>query len=119
MTRRIFVFGSNLLGIHGAGAARYAADQLGAEDGVGEGLTGNCYALPTCAAPGKPLPYPEVCLAVRRFLAFARVHTEMDFLVTAVGCGIAGFKPNDIQPLFSMATDNVYLQARLAFGGAQ
>jgi hypothetical protein len=117
--RRIFVFGSNTAGRHAGGAARFARDELGAEEGVGEGLTGQCYALPTCDANCQPLPFPEVALAVRRFLAFARAHTEIDFLVTAVGCGIAGFRASDIQPLFSMATDNVYLQARLAFGRAQ
>lgn len=117
--RRVFVFGSNTAGLHAGGAARFAADQLGAEEGVGEGLTGQCYALPTCDAQGRPLPFREVCAAVHRFLDFARGHTEIDFLVTAVGCGIAGFKACDIQPLFSMATDNVYLQARLAFGRAR
>lgn len=114
MRRRIFVFGSNLRGIHGAGAARHAADHYGAQRGVGEGLAGDSYALPTCHAPGDPMSLSEIDGHADRFAHFAYQHPELDFLLTAVGCGIAGHKPADIMALFSRLPDNVYVQAKLA-----
>jgi hypothetical protein len=116
--RRIFCFGSNRLGIHGAGAARFAADHYGAQRGVGEGLTGECYALPTCSAPGAPLPLDEIRRHAEAFTQTARARPNYDFLLTAVGCGIAGNTPAEILPLFGELPDNVYVQARLARGGA-
>jgi hypothetical protein len=116
MRRRIFVFGSNLMGYHGGGAAKFAADHCGAAMGVGEGLTGESYALPTCKAPGVPLDKSRVIEAINTFRAFALARPEMDFLLTAVGCGIAGFDVEDIAELCEHMPDNVYLQARLAYG---
>lgn len=115
MRRRILVFGSNLMGYHGGGAAKYARDVLQAEMGVGEGLTGESYALPTCKAPGDPMPRADVARACTRFAQFAADHPELDFLLTAVGCGIAGFDTTEIGSFFPYLTDNVYVQARLAF----
>jgi hypothetical protein len=112
--RRIFVFGSNLLGIHGAGAARAAVVFHGAERGVGTGLTGDSYALPTCKAPGVPLPLDEIVPHTMEFVRFAAANPDMDFLLTAVGCGIAGHKPAEIFALFGRMPDNVYVQAKLA-----
>jgi hypothetical protein len=103
---RVFVFGSNRLGIHGAGAARYATVELGAQRGVGEGPTGRTYALPTCLAPGTPLTLREMTNHVERFLEHARVHSNTRFFVSAVGCGIAGFSENEIAPLFARAPEN-------------
>lgn len=105
---RIFVFGSNMMGIHGAGAARYAFEQLGAQFGVGEGPTGRAYALPTCVAPGLPLKLEDIRAAVGRFLDFAR-RDKAQFFVSEVGCGIAGFKAEEIAPLFVGAPDNIDL----------
>ena len=105
---RIFVFGSNLMGIHGAGAARYAHDKLGAEFGIGEGPTGRTYALPTCIAPGLPMKLEDVAEAVDRFILHARLD-KAQFFVSEVGCGIAGFTPEQIAPLFADAPDNVDL----------
>ena len=101
----IFVFGSNIQGSHGGGAAWYAYKQFGAEWGVGEGLTGRTYALPTME--GKA----SLKKAVDHFIACAKEHPELTFLVTAVGCGIAGYTPNEVAPLFREATslENVYL----------
>ena len=101
----IFVFGSNIQGSHGVGAAWFAYKNLGAEWGVGEGLTGRCYALPTME--GKA----SMKAAVDHFIACAKQHPELTFLVTAVGCGIAGYTPNEVAPLFKEATslENVYL----------
>ena len=101
----IFVFGSNIQGAHGGGAAWYAYKQFGAEWGVGEGLTGRTYALPTME--GKA----SMAKAVDHFIACAKQHPELTFLVTAVGCGIAGYTPDEVAPLFKEATslENVYL----------
>ncbi len=101
----IFVFGSNIQGSHGGGAAWYAHKNFGAEWGVGEGLTGRTYALPTMEGP------TSLKHAVDNFVACAKQHPELTFLVTAVGCGIAGYRPNEVAPLFREATslENVYL----------
>lgn len=101
----IFVFGSNIQGSHGGGAAWYAHKNFGAEWGVGEGLTGRTYALPTME--GKD----SMKHAVEHFIACAKEHPELTFLVTAVGCGIAGYTPEEVAPLFKEATslENVYL----------
>ncbi len=97
---RVFVFGSNLLGIHGAGAAWYASQKLGAEFGIGEGLTGRTYALPTCYRPGEPVTLEELAVYVDNFLRFAEQHPETRFFVSAVGCGIAGFSEEEVSYIF-------------------
>lgn len=96
----IFVFGSNLSGKHYGGAACIANRKFGAEWGVGKGLTGRSYAIPTMRAGVEMIkPY------VDEFIAFARSHPEYRFLVTRVGCGIAGFSDEEIAPLFAEAAD--------------
>lgn len=102
---RTFVFGSNLRGIHGAGAALYAVS-LGARRGIGEGITGRTYALPTCSSPGVPLTLDEVNAHVQRFMGLARLMPEARFFVSAVGCGIAGFTEEEIAPMFAYAPAN-------------
>lgn len=104
--QRIFVFGSNLLGIHGAGAARYAHEQLGRRMGTGVGLIGRTYALPTCHAPGVPMDLGTVGVYVDFFIIAAKAHPELEFYVSAVGCGIAGFTEAEIAPLFADAPSN-------------
>jgi hypothetical protein len=103
----IFVFGSNLQGFHGGGAAALAV-KWGAVWGQGVGLQGQTYAIPTMfntAAEIKPY--------VDEFMTFAKANPDLKFLVTEIGCGIAGFTPDDIAPLFKSAIDenitNVYL----------
>ncbi len=91
----IFVFGSNLAGMHGGGAARIALNQFGAIWGQGVGLQGKSYAIPTMHG-GVNLIQPYV----DEFIIFAEEHPEMHFLVTRIGCGIAGFKDEEIAPLF-------------------
>ena len=94
----IFVFGSNLAGMHGGGAARIARIHFGAVMGVGVGLQGQSYAIPTMQGGTETIePY------VNEFIEFAKNHPEMRFLVTRIGCGIAGFDPEDIAPLFEEA----------------
>ena len=102
----IFVFGSNLSGIHGAGAARTAVNHFGAKFGVGEGLRGNSYALPTKGYQIEELPLTEIRIYVDRFVRFAREHPHLKFQVTRVGCGIGGKKDEDIAPMFYNAPDN-------------
>lgn len=101
----IFVFGSNKQGMHGGGAAWVAHKKFGAEWGVGEGLTGRTYALPTMEGAA------SMKKAVEQFTDCARRHPELTFLVTAVGCGIAGYTPQEVAPLFRAAAglENVYL----------
>lgn len=102
----VFVFGSNLSGSHGGGAALVAYRKFGAIWGQGVGLQGQSYGIPTMHGGVEAIkPY------VDEFIAFARQHQDLVFLVTRVGCGIAGFTDNEIAPLFSEAKqlENVYL----------
>lgn len=96
----IFVFGSNLAGHHGGGAARVALDRFGAQWGQGEGIQGQSYAIPTMQGGVETIkPY------VDRFLDLAYEWDQNTFLVTRIGCGIAGFTPEQIAPLFDRALD--------------
>jgi hypothetical protein len=102
----VFVFGSNLSGYHGGGAARAAMNLFGAVWGQGVGLQGQSYAIPTMQGGIETIkPY------VDQFIEFARTNPELYFYVTRIGCGIAGFVDQDIAPLFreAMALDNVAL----------
>lgn len=108
----IFVFGSNKLGIHGAGAAKTAKENFGAVYGVGEGLRGTSYAIPTKKTPYVSLPLEEVREAVERFIAFAREHDEHEYHLTRIGCGLAGFTDDEIAPLFRVVPKNVKLPSR-------
>lgn len=91
----MFVFGSNLAGAHGGGAARVARERFGAVWGQGVGLQGQSYAIPTMQGGVETIrPY------VDQFIAFAEAHTELKFYVTRIGCGIAGFTVAEIAPLF-------------------
>jgi hypothetical protein len=94
----IFVFGSNLQGYHGGGAARIALSKFGAIWGQGDGLQGQSYAIPTMEGGVETIrPFVE------KFISFASMHTEYTFIVTRIGCGIAGFKDSEIAPLFQGA----------------
>lgn len=93
-SNEIFVFGSNKSGLHLGGAAAFALENFGAEMGVGEGLTGQCYALPTMEGIDS---FKE---AVDKFEECVNEHPNFRFLITAVGCGIAGYTPEEVAPLF-------------------
>ena len=102
----IFVFGSNLQGMHGGGAARLAYEKFGAIWGQGVGLQGQSYGIPTMHGGVDAIkPY------VDEFIEFAKSHPELTFLVTKIGCGIAGFRDEEIAPLFKecIEIDNVIL----------
>lgn len=103
----IFVFGSNLAGIHGAGAAKHAQQEYGALYGVGQGRTGDSYAIPTKDARIRTLPLDTIALHVRAFIAYAERHPELRFLLTRVGCGLAGYEDRQIAPMFRDCPDNV------------
>lgn len=108
----VFVFGSNLAGKHAGGAARVACKRFGAVWGQGVGLQGQSYAIPTMQGGVDTIrPY------VDEFIAFAKSHPELTFYVTRIGCGIAGFKDEEIAPLFDAAFDlpNVILPEMFAY----
>lgn len=106
-SNEIFVFGSNKEGMHIGGAASYAFDNFGAVWGQGEGLFGQSYAIPTMDDEDVNSIQPYV----DRFIEFAKLHKDLTFLVTKIGCGIAGFTPEEVAPLFkdAMELENVIL----------
>ena len=102
----VFVFGSNLDGHHYGGAARIAEEKFGAIFGQGVGLQGQSYAIPTMHGGVETIrPYAD------EFIEFAKQHPELTFLVTRIGCGIAGFKDSEIAPLFrgAIGIENIAL----------
>ena len=94
----VFVFGSNLEGYHSGGAAKVAMEKFGALWGQGVGLQGKSYAIPTMQGGTETIK-----LYVDEFINFASNHKELTFFVTRIGCGIAGFKDEEIAPLFADA----------------
>ena len=107
----VFVFGSNLSGRHGAGAAKYAAQYCHAEYGVGIGRTGNGYAIPTKGTQLEVLPLCEIYSHVKQFVAYAKQNPEEQFHLTRVGCGLAGYRDAQVAPLFVGTPKNVSLPA--------
>jgi hypothetical protein len=107
---QIFTFGSNLSGIHGKGAAKTAL-KWGAKFGQATGLQGRTYAIPTKDLKIKTLKLNEIKPFVDDFILFAKNRQDLVFLVTEIGCGLAGYKPSDIAPLFreSINVQNIYL----------
>ena len=104
----VFVFGSNAAGAHAAGAAALAHDRFGAVWGQGHGLHGQSYAINSMS--GLAILRQEVT----GFVEFAADHPELRFLVTEIGCGIAGYTPAEVAPFFAGASDNVVLPPRFA-----
>lgn len=107
--KEIFVFGSNLAGVHGAGAALYARKHHGAINGIGIGLQGSSYGIPTKDARIKTLPLHEIRTYVEDFLFFASHHPEWRFMMTRIGCGLAGYTDKDIAPMFAKVPSNIIL----------
>ena len=107
----IFVFGSNMAGRHGLGAALTAMQLFGARYGVGRGLQGSSYALPTKDFEVNTLSLDEIEEEIRTFLIFANQRTDLTFLVSKVGCGLAGYNANQVAKLFAnyVIPDNVIL----------
>jgi hypothetical protein len=109
MQQQVFVFGSNLAGRHGKGAALTARQLHGAIYGQGVGLQGRSYAIPTKDAQLQTLPLDVIKAHVREFIAFAVEHDELTFNLTRIGCGLAGYTDTDIAPMFKWAPSNVVL----------
>ena len=106
---KIFVFGSNLAGRHGKGAALFAKQNRGAVYGVGIGRTGNSYAIPTKDAALRFLPLPTIQLFVNDFMDYAVKAIDLEFEVTRIGCGLAGYQDHEIAPMFENAPKNCHL----------
>jgi hypothetical protein len=104
----VFVFGSNASGAHAGGAARFALDRFGAVWGQSEGLQGQSYGIDTMSG------LVEFEAQAARFVAFARSRPDLRFLVTEVGCGIAGYAPREVAGFFAGAPDNVVLPESFA-----
>jgi hypothetical protein len=106
----IFVFGSNQAGRHGKGAAKFALEHHGAIYGIGIGLQGSSYAIPTKDERLYTLPIRDIQFYVDSFLDFAYYHRRMFlFNVTPIGCGLAGYEPSQIAPMFADHSPNVVL----------
>ncbi len=103
---KVFVFGSNLAGVHGAGAARFAKMHHGAVWGQGIGHYGNSFAIPTKDRQIKTLPLDVIARHVISFMVYARMHPELTFQVTRIGCGLAGYDNSQIAPLFEPSSHN-------------
>ena len=107
MTEPVFVFGSNLADRHGKGAALWAHQHRGAIYGQGVGLQGNSYAIPSKDAQLRTLPLSVIARHVGTFLAFARSRPDLTFQLTPIGCGLAGHRREQIEPMFTSAPPNV------------
>lgn len=105
----IFVFGSNLAGRHGKGAALFAKQKHGAIYGVGVGRQGNAYAIPTKDRHLRTLSLDTIETYVDEFIEYAKKNPTEQFQVTAIGCGLAGYSPSDIAPMFYDAPQNCEL----------
>lgn len=107
--KKIFVFGSNLAGVHGAGSAAHALEQHGAKWGIGVGYRGNSYAIPTKDHHIQTMSIGAIKPYVDDFLDFTRENQEFEFNIVAIGCGLAGYAAKDIAPLFAKAPSNCKL----------
>lgn len=112
MSKRIFVFGSNLAGRHGAGAALYARANFGAVLGKGVGRQGNSYGIPTKGYNMKVLNLEVIGDYVKGFIQYAQEHPELVFKVTTVGTGYAGYSHEEIAPLFQGSPNNCIFDSR-------
>lgn len=109
LERHVFVFGSNLAGRHGAGGALHAAKFYGAIRGQGIGRQGQSYAIPTKGRTLARLPLSAIEYYVGLFRAYALIHRDETFMVTPIGCGLDGYQPADIAPMFRDMPPNVRL----------
>ena len=107
----VFVFGSNLAGRHGKGAALWARQDRGAIYGRGVGYQGNAYAIPTKDRHLRVLPLPAIQCHVTDFIRFAQQRADLRFELTPIGCGLAGYQPAQVAPMFAGAPANVILPA--------
>ena len=113
-SNEVFVFGSNLGGFHGAGAARLAKENWGAKMGVGFGPTGQTFAIPSKDEHIQTMSVKAISPYVKSFIDHAESHPNQTFLVTEIGCGLAGHDVEDIAPLFrdAVTINNIHLPER-------
>ncbi len=104
---QIFVFGSNLAGRHGKGAALYAKQHFGAVYGIGVGPTGRCYAIPTKDSRLNVLPLHVIKTYIDNFVTYAKQHPELEFLLTPVGTGLAGYSIEQLENILPELPDNI------------
>lgn len=104
-----FVYGSNLSGVHGAGSARAAWESHGAIWGNGVGYSGNSYGIPTKDRNIEPMTIAEIKPYIDDFVKFATKHPGTEFNIVAIGCGLAGFTPEQIAPMFREVPENCNL----------
>lgn len=109
---QVFVFGSNLAGLHRGGAARTAKDHFGALQGVGRGWSGQSFAIPTLNEHFQPMPLSQIEYYLQDFKLYTKNHPKQTYFITAIGCGGAGYQPKDIAPLFKDIANNVILPIR-------
>lgn len=107
LDHQIFVFGSNLSGYHTSGLAKLARQNFGARYGLGEGISGRCYALPVKDENLVKLPLKLIHFYVKRFIDIATLNPSVTFLLTKVGCGKSGYRVEDIAPMFKNVPSNV------------
>ena len=112
MSKKIFTFGSNAAGIHGAGAAKTAYEKHGARWGFSYGHIGDSFAIPTKDALIETLPIDRIEFYVLGFLAYAEDHPKLTFQVTRVGCGLAGFSNKEMALLFLDAPKNCFFDVK-------
>lgn len=112
--QRIYVFGSNLAGIHGAGSALVAVRKHGAILKQGRGLQGNSYGIPTKNQYIRTRPLVDIAPEVASFVEFAKAHPEMDFEIQDIGCLNAGYTPGQIAPMFKDAPGNCFFSDNFA-----
>ncbi len=105
----VFVFGSNTRGAHGKGAAKQAYRDFGAKWGIGEGLTGQSYAFPTLDGRLRQLPVQDLVASVKRLYACCAAHPNKRFMLTKVGCGLAGYPEATMRGLFREPPHNLVL----------
>lgn len=105
----IFVFGSNRAGRHGAGAALTALRLYGARSNIGVGPQGRAYALPTKGRELETLPLIEIAKEVNRFKTYAKLFPEFTYVITRIGCGLAGYDDTQIAPMFENSPENCLL----------
>lgn len=115
VTDQIFVFGSNLAGIHGAGAAKAAREHYNAELGVGFGPTGNSYAIPTKHGDLSCLTLKQIELYAEQFCIYTQDNPHLKFFVTRVGCGLAGNHDSQIAPMFRGAINCSFAEEWMQF----
>ena len=108
----VFVFGSNLAGRHGAGAALAARNDWGAKYGVGRGPTGRAYAIPTKDEFLMSMSLESIQHYVNEFIEYAKANPTIEFMVTRIGCGLAGYTDEQIAPMFRGAPKNCYFDSR-------